>query len=111
MSEREKDPIFGTKGARMAESGTKSLQDAKRLTLNVSQETAKALYDTLGALLGNERGVKLDIHYGTKTGETGSFTSAFFFVKGIEQRPGMGAAKTYQKKDTSKVAAEIKKIG
>jgi len=108
----DKDPLFGTKGVKVGPSGSKALQDPTRLALSLNPETAKSLYETLGTLLNNERGVKLDIHYGIKTGETGSFHSAFFFVKPIGEMRSNGA-QSFQRKEpvnTKNVAAEIKKI-
>ena len=119
MNEQERDPLFGTKAVAVTPSRSKALQDATRLTLNLTQETAKNLYDTLGGLLANDRGVKIDIHYGTKTTETTSFASAFFFLKAIQERAAyQSGGASFQKKPatTSKASAEaaaneIKKLG
>ena len=88
-TEQKKDPLFGTKSVRTGVSGSKTFIDnsGTRLTLSIDQVTAKALYDTLGGLLSNERGVKLDIHSGKKVTQDGSrtFESGFFFLKEIQE--------------------------
>lgn len=104
---QEKDVLFGTKSTNIGQSKAKSLTDGVRLTLSLNQETAKSLYETLGNYLDNEPGVKIDIHYGTKTTDTRSFSSAFFFVKKIGERPAT-APKTFVK---ASVKQEMKRLG
>jgi hypothetical protein len=118
-TQREKDPIFGTKSVAAVPSKTRTLTDGTRLSLGITQEVAKELYEALGGMLDNERGVKLDIHYGTKVTETTSFLSSFFFVKPIlayGANPNTGAAPggKFQPKGaqtSAAAAAEMKKLG
>lgn len=115
----EKDAIFGSgqegaiKSTSIADSGSKALTDATRLTLRLRQEGVKEVIEALTNLLDNERGVTMDIHFGYKAGERGSFPSSFFFVKPIQdpanfQKP---TAKKVVKKSYSAAEEEAKNLG
>lgn len=114
---KEADPIFGLKSVAEKASGAKSLTNGKRVTLSLSQETTEQLIQQLTALKGNERGTKIDVHYGTKQTEEGrTFLGGFFFVRGIQE---FGAAATAGKfvpkaagaETKAAAAAEAKRLG
>lgn len=113
-----KDAIFGSgqegaiKSTSVADSGSKALTDATRLTLRLRQEGVKELIEALTNLLDNERGVTMDIHFGYKTSDRGTFPSSFFFVKPIQdpatfQKP----VKKVVKKSYSAAEEEAKNLG
>ena len=74
------------KSTRLGTSGSKKLESPQRLTISLRLGGVQELIDALTLLKTNERGVKLDIHFGEKTTESGkTFGSSFFFVAPIQE--------------------------
>lgn len=104
----KKDPMISFKSVRAGQ----DKRGDDRIELSMNQETASALYDALGTMLNNERGVKLDVHYGERETNDGSrtFLSGYAFVKEIQEfgsvRPGPNAGGRF--KNTADVKNRIK---
>ena len=83
MSERSKDVLISTKSTKVS----KDSKGRDRYEYSFDQATVQTLYETLGTMLGNERGVKLDFHTGEKETNDGTrtFLSSFAFVKPIQE--------------------------
>jgi hypothetical protein len=107
--QQDKDPIFGTRSVTVKESGSKALTDATRLSMYFDKEVVEELITTLEGLKSNERGVKLDIHYGKKSTNDGSrqFDSGFMFAKAVGEAVSGGEKSTGPKKFVPKKASNV----
>lgn len=114
MADKANDPVVFVRAAMTGTSGAKSFTggSGQRLQLYIGGHTDERangqlenLVAVLSDLLKHPKGAKLDIHFGTKQIEDRSFTSAFLYVKKVEEKSG---GKSYENKVTTGRSTEAK---
>jgi len=102
----QKDPMFLFRSTMVG----KNSKGGDRLQLYMDQEQVVGLIEHLTTLLGNDRGVKLDIHTSDKVKDGRSFKSSFAFIKAVAEAPVGGPGRFAPKRTAQDLDAKIAEL-